>query len=101
MLNNRHNYLQPINPIETFAIIFQMMQDHTEALFPPATIKELEKWNSWLSATHVCQYWRQCSLASPRLWQNIVLGPDTRDDGSLGALFLSNSKSSSPRFSEL
>jgi len=70
-----------------------MVQDHTEALFPPAAIDEVKKGNSWLTATHVCQYWSQCSLAFPLLWQNIVLGPDTRDDGSLGSVFILNSKS--------
>lgn len=95
MLGVRHNSLQFINrlPIEIIADIFYMVQDRTDALFPPATIDELQKGNSWLSVTHVCQYWRQCSLAFPRLWQNIVLGPDTRNDGSLGELFILNSKS--------
>ena len=95
MLGGRHNVLQPINclPIETLADIFHMVRDPIEALFPPATIDELKKGNSWLSVTHVCQYWRQSSLAFPHLWQNIVLGPDTRDDGPLGELFVLNSKS--------
>ena len=95
MLGVRHNSLQFINrlPIEIIVDIFHMVQDHTETLFPPATVDELQKGNSWLSVTHVCQYWRQCSLAFPRLWQSIVLGPDTRDDGSLGELFVLNSKS--------
>jgi hypothetical protein len=95
MLSGRHNSLQPFNrlPMETLADIFHIVQDHTKALFPPAAIDELKKGNSWLSVTHVCQYWRQCSLAFPVLWQNIVLGPETRDDGSLGQLFVLNSKS--------
>ena len=93
MLGVHHNSLQFINrlPIEIIADIFYMVQDHTEALFPPATVDELRKGNSWLGVTHVCQYWRRCSLVFPRLWQNIVLGPDTRDDGSLGELFMLNS----------
>ena len=95
MLGVRHNSLQIFNrlPIEIIADIFHMVQDRTEALFPPATIDELKKGNVWLSVTDVCQYWRRCSLVFPRLWQNIVLGPDTRNDGSLGELFILNSKS--------
>lgn len=95
MLGVRHNSLQVFNrlPIEIIADVFLMVQDHTEALFPPATIDELKNGNVWLSVTHVCQYWRRCSLVFPRLWQNIVLGPDTRDDGPLGELFILNSKS--------
>ena len=60
MLGNRHNFMQPINclPMETLAEIHF----------------------TWCRITWR-HYFRQRMFSL--LWQNIVLGPDTRDDGPL------------------
>lgn len=77
LLRNHRNALSPINnrlPPELLSEIF-LSCFH-------ATLDSFVVWPyRWISATHVCQHWRDIALRTPRLWSHIIL---TRSDNILG-----------------
>ena len=63
------NLLLPINrlPPEVLTEVLIHWTDATKDLSP-----SLDR--SWTRIAHVCHYWREAALSSPRLWSNFALG---------------------------